>query len=334
MRTLAVILLTTAAPLLAQAEIVVRDGESINTPPARFFPVAGNRNGNPSGVVVRSMKPIRSDSAAMANGYFRIDRSRTIPTAPLVIHVPTTEQTVANNNMPRVIYGNRRPETTPRDPTPAATTNALRSTAPTGTLAAGSSEPILSLFDGESNAQHTSFRDALNAGGMRGASPTTIAHKWPIELTTKQRLSSNYGFRASPFDAHTQFHGGIDIASPIGTPVLASANGTVSNVGIEGGYGRTITVLHPDGSESRYSHLNTENVKTGQIVAAGQTIGTVGASGHATGPHLDYRLTKDGVSIDPLTVLNGQTGAPAVAQNNLGKPTVTAARSERIIVVQ
>ena len=343
------LLVTVALPLFAQAELVVRDGQLV--PPeeqSKFFPVATARNGNPSGlptVKVGKTAP-RSDSAAMANGFFRIDRSRTMgvtATQPLVIKVPANETA---SSTPRVIYGGSNHTNSPV--TAASNTNTIlqnaanmpisnvTSTAIDGFTNTAGSGPILSLFGDEAHAQAPSFREALSAGKLSALVPITIQHQWPVAQNMSQRLSSNYGFRASPFNSATQFHGGIDIASPIGTPVMSSADGVVSSVGVEGGYGKTIVIQHSDGSESRYSHLNTDNVTTGQNVKSGQMIATVGASGHATGPHLDYRLSKDGVSIDPLKVLNASNMAQSslpMKQLKPSRPTQTASR-ERIIIVQ
>lgn len=329
------ILLASLLPLAAQAEIVVRGGETVDPQQEqRFFAIDRTRSGTSARQTSKSAKPLRSDSSAMADGFFRIDRNQPLQSkGPLVIRVPDKQ---AASDMPRVVYGGKQkqeqatPEANAKGSSPA-----IRSTAPGGELNQNASGPILSLFDHEANPSVSSFRETLSSGDLKTLNPTTMTHQWPIEAAATQRLSSRYGFRASPFNSNTQFHGGIDIASPIGTPVLASAAGTVTSVGNEAGYGKTITLQHPDGSESRYSHLNTDNVKPGETVRGGQMIATVGSSGHSTGAHLDYRLTKDGVSIDPLRVLGSSSTAtqqPAAKQSQ-SRPTLAASR-ERIIVVQ
>jgi murein DD-endopeptidase MepM/ murein hydrolase activator NlpD len=94
-------------------------------------------------------------------------------------------------------------------------------------------------------------------------------------------------------------HLGVDYAAPVGTPVRASGDGLVTRAGWEGGYGNTIKLRHPNGYETLYGHLSRINVKVGQRVAQAEIIGAVGTTGMSTGPHLDYRMIKSGVYIDP-----------------------------------
>jgi murein DD-endopeptidase MepM/ murein hydrolase activator NlpD len=96
-------------------------------------------------------------------------------------------------------------------------------------------------------------------------------------------------------------HLGVDYAAAPGTPVVAVASGTVMSAGWAGGGGRQVRIKHAGGLESYYLHLSAfaAGVRTGAHVEQGQLIGRVGASGTATGPHLDYRLRRNGVFIDP-----------------------------------
>ena len=118
-------------------------------------------------------------------------------------------------------------------------------------------------------------------------------------------FSSGFGYRISPFTNRREFHKGLDIASRIGTPVIAPADGLVVFVGREGNYGKMITINHGYNVTTRYGHLHKYRVKKGQYVKRGKTIGNVGASGRTTGPHLHYEVLVNGVPVNPLRyVLN------------------------------
>ena len=97
-------------------------------------------------------------------------------------------------------------------------------------------------------------------------------------------------------------HLGVDYAAPTGTPVNAAADGVVSHAGWKGGYGNAVVLRHASGFETLYGHLSRIHVRRAQRVTQGETIGRVGATGLATGPHLDYRMLRDGVFVDPLEV--------------------------------
>lgn len=114
---------------------------------------------------------------------------------------------------------------------------------------------------------------------------------------TRGSISSRYGQRWGR--AHT----GIDIAAPYGSAVKASDGGVVIFVGWEGGYGKLIKIDHGANFVSYYGHLSKYNVKVGQKVYKGQTIGSVGSTGNSTGPHLHFEIRKNGVVKNPLTYL-------------------------------
>jgi murein DD-endopeptidase MepM/ murein hydrolase activator NlpD len=95
-------------------------------------------------------------------------------------------------------------------------------------------------------------------------------------------------------------HLGVDYRAPVGAPVIAVASGTVTGAGWRGGGGRTVSVRHASGYESYYLHLSSISVRRGQHVSQGQLLGRVGQSGLATGPHLDYRLRRNGVWLNPV----------------------------------
>jgi len=127
----------------------------------------------------------------------------------------------------------------------------------------------------------------------------------PSIKPTEGWYSSGFGYRISPFTNRREFHKGLDIATRIGTPVVATADGLVVFVGREGNFGKMIAVNHGYNLTTRYGHLHKYRVKKGQYVKRGQIIGEVGVSGRTTGPHLHYEVLLNGVPVNPLRyVLN------------------------------
>jgi murein DD-endopeptidase MepM/ murein hydrolase activator NlpD len=118
---------------------------------------------------------------------------------------------------------------------------------------------------------------------------------WP----TQGWVSSEFGERLSPFTNRKELHKGLDISTALGTPVHATAAGTVSFAGESQGSGPTVTIEHPGGVTTSYSHLRDFTVAQGQAVSRGEVIGAVGDSGRSTGPHLHYEVRLNGVPVNP-----------------------------------
>jgi murein DD-endopeptidase MepM/ murein hydrolase activator NlpD len=119
------------------------------------------------------------------------------------------------------------------------------------------------------------------------------------------RISSSFTrARFHPILKRTRPHQGIDYAAPTGTPVWAVGNGVVIYRGWGGGYGNLVKVRHEGGYVSYYAHLSrfAKGLRVGQRVSQKQVIGHVGATGLATGPHVCFRITKDGRYVDPARV--------------------------------
>jgi len=113
-----------------------------------------------------------------------------------------------------------------------------------------------------------------------------------------------YGAIVSPFGSRGgRMHEGVDIGAGYGNNVVAAAGGTVINAGWEGGYGKAVEISHGGGLVTRYAHLSSINVSNGQRVERGQLIGHVGATGHATGPHLHYEVLVNGRPRNPAEYL-------------------------------
>jgi murein DD-endopeptidase MepM/ murein hydrolase activator NlpD len=119
-----------------------------------------------------------------------------------------------------------------------------------------------------------------------------------------KRISSGYGIRRHPITKRVEMHRGIDYAAPLGTPVSAVGDGIVEYAGYKGLNGNIIIIRHPNGYRTYYLHLHKilKAVRRGRRVVQGQEIGTVGATGRATGPHLDFRIKKGRNFVNPLKI--------------------------------
>ncbi|MBI2361202.1 MAG: peptidoglycan DD-metalloendopeptidase family protein [Deltaproteobacteria bacterium] len=123
----------------------------------------------------------------------------------------------------------------------------------------------------------------------------SVPAAWPVD----GRVSSGVGLRVSPWTGKKQFHSGLDIPGPVGTPVHAPADGRVRLVGHNTASGRVLVLDHGDGIATHYAHLSKIHVPKDALIRKGQWIADVGSTGRSTGPHLHYEVRVDGVAIDP-----------------------------------
>lgn len=144
--------------------------------------------------------------------------------------------------------------------------------------------------------------------GTASVTTSTIAAGSPADYDDPlggkgQGVSSGYGWRRDPTTGKRSFHNGTDIPAAEGTPVFAAAGGKVLAAGFNARSGNFVRIQHDDGSITGYAHLSKLDVKAGQGVTDRFVIGAVGSTGHATGPHLHYTVTKpDGSKADPASV--------------------------------
>lgn len=122
---------------------------------------------------------------------------------------------------------------------------------------------------------------------------------WPVTGP----ISSYYGYRTSPGGIGSTFHEGVDIAGDYGTPISATAAGTVTKAGWVGGYGYLVEVRHADGIVTRYGHNSAVLVYEGQHVDQGSMIALMGSTGNSTGPHCHYEVRIHGEAVDPMYFL-------------------------------
>lgn len=118
------------------------------------------------------------------------------------------------------------------------------------------------------------------------------------------RISSTFGRRMHPLHGTWKNHNGVDYAAPSGTPIHATADGTIEFIGKQSGYGNVIILAHDNHYETLYAHQRAfaKGLKKGDAVAQGDVIGYVGATGWATGPHLHYEFRVNEKPVDPLSV--------------------------------
>ena len=122
----------------------------------------------------------------------------------------------------------------------------------------------------------------------------------PIENITYPQFGASTGRKINPFYKAYVYHEGLDLIVARGTPVLATADGTVTGASSSRTTGNTVRIRHEGGYETVYAHLESMSVRAGQRVRAGQKVGAVGMSGQAVAPHLHYEVRRDGAALDPV----------------------------------
>lgn len=153
------------------------------------------------------------------------------------------------------------------------------------------------------SGKKASMKELLLAMEKRSNSLNAFPDMWPAEGGV---VSSPYGGRTAPVGGGYDWHPGLDIAVDFGTPVYASAAGTVEQAGWNGGYGRYVKINHGNGYETAYGHMSGIAVTAGETVRKGDVIGFAGSSGYSTGPHIHFEVLVDGQFVDPMYVLGGK----------------------------
>ena len=148
------------------------------------------------------------------------------------------------------------------------------------------------------------FTDSEGNDGYYSAEGQNRAKSFLRSALAFSRVSSGFGGRFHPLLKNWRQHTGVDFAAPRGTPIWATADGTVEFAGVKGGYGNVIEIRHSGSVTTLYGHMSgfAANVRRGSRVSQGQTIGYVGATGWATGPHLHYEFKIAGSHQDPMRV--------------------------------
>jgi len=134
--------------------------------------------------------------------------------------------------------------------------------------------------------------DAAGTGAATGGFTVPVADA---------RLSSGFGMRFHPILGFSRMHQGVDLAAPLGTPIVAAAEGIVRFAGDHGGYGNFVQIQNDGGMGTGYGHMSGIVVRPGQVVRQGELIGYVGSTGLSTGPHCHFEVYRNGVAVDPQT---------------------------------
>ncbi len=151
-----------------------------------------------------------------------------------------------------------------------------------------------------------------NDGGSAASAPVTGTGSWSWPCPGCYYITSRFGNRYHPIFNEWRYHSGLDIGAGYGSGVTAADSGTVIMASVNGGYGNCVMIDHGNGYYTLYGHLSGYAVSNGQSVSKGQTIGYVGDTGWATGPHLHFEVRSGSTKLDPETTCGfyGLTFAP------------------------
>jgi murein DD-endopeptidase MepM/ murein hydrolase activator NlpD len=131
----------------------------------------------------------------------------------------------------------------------------------------------------------------------------------PVEI---MKFSSGFGYRNAPTRGASRNHKGIDIPGPVGTPIYATADGTIGRAQWVSGYGKYVEIEHGNAVQTRYGHLSAMNVVPGQRIRKGDILGYMGSTGRSTGSHLHYEVRIAGEAINPVAFLSPITNASSL----------------------
>ncbi len=152
----------------------------------------------------------------------------------------------------------------------------------------------------DAKAQENKFHELHSTLEMEKSLTSATPSLWPV----RGYVSSGFGDRESPFGNSSEFHEGLDISAPFGSPVASAAEGVVTFAERDSGLGNVVAIDHGYGFISRYGHLSKILVHAGDKVKAGQKIGLIGSTGRSTGPHLHYEVAVNGFKVNPMKYLN------------------------------
>lgn len=143
----------------------------------------------------------------------------------------------------------------------------------------------------------TLIRDRDLKGGR-----AAIPGGWPLAIGGV--ITSGFGYRRHPISGRSALHMGTDISGPVGTSIVAMAEGVVIFSGQKNGYGNIVELRHSNGIETRYAHCQQNLVQVGDTVHKGQVIAKLGSTGRSTGPHVHFEVRRNGSAVDPISYLD------------------------------
>ncbi len=164
------------------------------------------------------------------------------------------------------------------------------------------------------------------AAGYYNPKGGSLARAFLLSPLPYDRITSGWGWRTNPVMHFHEFHKGIDLAIPVGTPVKTIADGRVAYAGWGTGYGKYVKVVHPDGFATIYAHLSQFEVHVGEPVKQGEVVALSGNTGWSTGPHLYFQFFVNGTPVNPLTIAHYSpkgTSVPAALRTEFLAQTAT-----------
>ncbi len=162
----------------------------------------------------------------------------------------------------------------------------------------------------EASAGQDDGRPTQGRGGYYNLEGQSLKRAYLASPLAFSRVTSGFKMRFHPILQRWAAHLGVDYAAPTGTPVRVVGDGVVETAGVQGGYGNVVFVRHRNNHVTVYAHLSRIHVKRGQRVEQGQTIGAVGSTGWATGPHLHYEFRINGRHENPLAIARRSESIP------------------------
>jgi murein DD-endopeptidase MepM/ murein hydrolase activator NlpD len=157
------------------------------------------------------------------------------------------------------------------------------------------------------------FRALADSWGKINGAVTKVEVAVPsINPVDIMKFSSGFGYRSAPTRGASRNHKGLDIPGPVGTPIYATADGTIGRAQWVGGYGKFVEINHGNAVQTRYGHLSAMNVVPGQRIRKGDVLGYMGSTGRSTGSHLHYEVRIAGEAINPTAFLS-----PVAPSSNL-----------------
>jgi murein DD-endopeptidase MepM/ murein hydrolase activator NlpD len=188
----------------------------------------------------------------------------------------------------------------------AGTGGAARDTNPLPSIRVSSKDP--KIVEVAQAIQDLSGESAMVRNHTRGLSMVLLPHlegmaRTPSVFPAKGFITSGFGSRQDPIDGMPAYHEGVDISATHGSPVVAPAEGIVVFTGWRTGLGNTVEISHGRGLTTRFGHLATISVRTGQTVKRWQKIAAVGSTGRSTGSHLHYEIRLGDKPVNPMKFL-------------------------------
>ena len=163
----------------------------------------------------------------------------------------------------------------------------------------GSNAGVGGPFENVGNASFKALFDSWKKLDQLQDGVIAVPSDKPIKMNVE--FTSGFGVRSDPFHAGAAMHPGIDLAGSYGTPIYATADGTVLRAGWNsGGYGNLVEIDHGRGITTRYGHMSAVLVRAGDHITRGQQIGRMGSTGRSTGNHLHYEVRIDGRAVNPI----------------------------------